>query len=77
MRSPGIWPASSPFLTPATMNCPRLPLCGDTAYPLACEAVRTGPGPRASRLQEGEAGFNPKVNQLACLARAARHHLLW
>ena len=48
----------------------------DTAYPLACEAVRRWPGRVRLVLQEGEAGFNPKVNQLVCLARAARHDLL-
>ena len=49
----------------------------DTAYPLACEAVRgVARAACVSCLQEGEAGFNPKVNQLVCLARAARHDLL-
>jgi ceramide glucosyltransferase len=48
----------------------------DKAYPLACEAVRRWPECVRLVLQEGEAGFNPKVNQLVCLARAARHDLL-
>jgi len=47
----------------------------DTAYPLACEAVRRWPERVRLVLQQGEAGFNPKVNQLVCLARAARHDL--
>jgi ceramide glucosyltransferase len=47
----------------------------DTAYPLACEAVRRWPHRVRLVLQHGEAGFNPKVNQLVCLARAARHDL--
>jgi ceramide glucosyltransferase len=48
----------------------------DTAYPLACEAARRWPDRVRLVLQQGEAGFNPKVNQLVCLARAARHDLL-
>jgi ceramide glucosyltransferase len=48
----------------------------DTAYPLACDAVRRWPGRVRLVLQEGETGFNPKVNQLVSLARAARHDLL-
>ena len=48
----------------------------DAAYPLAREALRRWPGRVRLVLQEGEAGFNPKVNQLVCLARAARHDLL-
>lgn len=48
----------------------------DTAYPVACDAVRRWPGRVRLVLQQGEAGFNPKVNQLVCLARAARHDLL-
>jgi ceramide glucosyltransferase len=48
----------------------------DAAYPLACDAVRRWPGRVRLVLQQGEAGFNPKVNQLVCLARAARHDLL-
>lgn len=48
----------------------------DAAYPLAREAVRRWPDRVRLVLQEGEAGFNPKVNQLVCLARAARHDLL-
>ncbi len=47
----------------------------DTAYPLACEAVRRWPERVRLVLQQGEAGFNPKVNQLVCLAQAARHDL--
>jgi ceramide glucosyltransferase len=48
----------------------------DAAYPLACDAVRRWPGRVRLVLQQGVAGFNPKVNQLVCLARAARHDLL-
>lgn len=48
----------------------------DGAYPLARAAVRRWPGRVRLVLQEGEAGLNPKVNQLVCLARAARHDLL-
>jgi ceramide glucosyltransferase len=43
----------------------------DTAYPLACEAARRWPDRVRLVLQQGEAGFNPKVNQLvpgACRA---------
>src|SRR5277367_776252 len=47
----------------------------DNAYPLACDAVRRWPGRVRLVLQEGEPGFNPKVNQLVSLARAARHDL--
>jgi ceramide glucosyltransferase len=47
----------------------------DTAYPLACEAARRWPERVRLVVQEGEAGFNPKVNQLVCLARAARYDL--
>src|SRR5277367_3389086 len=36
----------------------------DNAYPLACDAVRRWPGRVRLVLQEGEPGFNPKVNQL-------------
>jgi ceramide glucosyltransferase len=48
----------------------------DKAYPLACEVARRWPGTVSLVLQQGETGFNPKVNQLVCLARAARHDLL-
>jgi ceramide glucosyltransferase len=48
----------------------------DAAYPLACATVRRWPGRVRLVLQDGEAGVNPKVNQLVCLARAARHGLL-
>jgi ceramide glucosyltransferase len=48
----------------------------DSAYPLACEARRRWPHRVRLVLQTGEAGYNPKVNQLVCLARAARHDLL-
>ncbi len=48
----------------------------DTAYPLACQAVQCWPGRVRLVLQEGETGFNPKVNQLVCLAHAARFNLL-
>jgi ceramide glucosyltransferase len=48
----------------------------DLAYPLALAAVRRWPDRVRLVFQEGETGFNPKVNQLVCLARAARHDLL-
>jgi ceramide glucosyltransferase len=48
----------------------------DAAYPVAREAVRRWPDRVRLVLQEGETGFNPKVNQLVCLARVARHDLL-
>jgi ceramide glucosyltransferase len=48
----------------------------DLAFPLAIAAVRRWPGRVRLVIQEGEAGFNPKVNQLVCMARAARHDLL-
>jgi ceramide glucosyltransferase len=49
---------------------------GDSAYPIAREAVARWPERIRLVLQEGETGFNPKVNQLVCLAKAARHDLL-
>ena len=48
----------------------------DAAYPLALAAARRWPGRFRVALQRGEPGLNPKVNQLATLARAARHDLL-
>jgi ceramide glucosyltransferase len=48
----------------------------DTAYPVACAARRRWPDCVRLVLQTGEAGFNPKVNQLVCLSRAARYDLL-
>jgi ceramide glucosyltransferase len=48
----------------------------DAAYPVACEALRQWPGRVRLVLQDGAAGFNPKVNQLVCLAKAARHDVL-
>ena len=48
----------------------------DGAYPLAQTALRRWPDRVRLVIQEGEAGLNPKVNQLVCLARAARHDLL-
>jgi ceramide glucosyltransferase len=48
----------------------------DAAYPVACEAVRRWPGRVRLVLQRGAVGFNPKVNQLVCLASAARYDIL-
>lgn len=49
---------------------------GDPAWPVALAAVRRWPGRFRVVVQQGEAGLNPKVNQLIGLARAARHDLL-
>ena len=48
----------------------------DPAYPLAWMAARRWPQRFRVVVQEGEAGLNPKVNQLVTLARHARHDLL-
>ncbi len=49
---------------------------GDPAWRVATEASRRWPGRFRLVLQRGEPGLNPKVNQLICLAAAARHDLL-
>lgn len=49
---------------------------GDAAWPIALAAARRWPGRFRVVLQRGEPGLNPKVNQLATLAREARHDLL-
>ncbi|MEW6433278.1 MAG: glycosyltransferase [Myxococcota bacterium] len=48
----------------------------DPAYTVACRAAARAPRRFRVVLQQGEAGLNPKVNQLVTLARAARHDLL-
>lgn len=48
----------------------------DPAWPVALAAVRRWPGRFRVVVQQGEAGLNPKVNQLIGLARAARHDVL-
>ncbi len=48
----------------------------DAAYPVALAAARRSPGRFRVAVQQGEPGLNPKVNQLATLARAARHDVL-
>jgi ceramide glucosyltransferase len=48
----------------------------DPAYPLACMTARRWPDRFRIVLQQGEAGLNPKVNQLVTLARAARHDII-
>ena len=48
----------------------------DPAYPLAWMAARRWPHRFRIVLQQGEAGLNPKVNQLVTLARHARHDIL-
>jgi ceramide glucosyltransferase len=48
----------------------------DPAWPVALAAVRRWPSRFRVVVQQGEAGLNPKVNQLIGLARAARHDLL-
>jgi ceramide glucosyltransferase len=48
----------------------------DPAYAVALAAEVRWPGRFRVALQRGEPGLNPKVNQLATLARAARHDLL-
>ncbi len=48
----------------------------DPAWDMACAAARRWPKRFRAVLQSGSPGFNPKVNQLVTLARAARHDLL-
>ncbi len=48
----------------------------DAAHPLALKAARRWPGRLRVVIQRGEAGLNPKVNQLVTLAAAARHDIL-
>src|SRR5262245_39649991 len=48
----------------------------DAAYPLAWMAARRWPNRFRIVLQQGEAGLNPKVNQLCTLARHARHDVI-
>jgi ceramide glucosyltransferase len=48
----------------------------DPAFPVACAAARRWPRRFRVVLQRGEPGWNPKVNQLVTLSRAARHDLL-
>ena len=48
----------------------------DAACPVARRLVARHPGRFRLVLQRGEPGLNPKVNQLATLARAARHDVL-
>jgi ceramide glucosyltransferase len=48
----------------------------DPACPVAQAAAARWPGVFRVVLQGGEAGLNPKVNQLVTLARAARHDVL-
>jgi ceramide glucosyltransferase len=48
----------------------------DPAHALAGMAVRRWPHRFRIVLQQGEAGLNPKVNQLVTLARHARHNIL-
>jgi ceramide glucosyltransferase len=48
----------------------------DAAWPVAAAAAARWPGRFRVVLQRGEPGLNPKVNQLASLARAARHDVL-
>ena len=48
----------------------------DPAWPVACAFARRHPERVRVILQRGEAGMNPKVNQLVGLARSARHDLL-
>lgn len=48
----------------------------DAAWELALRTVRRWPHRFRVVVQQGEAGLNPKVNQLIGLARAARHDLL-
>jgi ceramide glucosyltransferase len=48
----------------------------DAAYPVACRVAARNPKRFRVVLQQGEAGLNPKVNQLVTLARFARHDLL-
>jgi ceramide glucosyltransferase len=48
----------------------------DAAYPHALDAAARWPGRFRVVVQRGEAGMNPKVNQLVTLARAARGEVL-
>ncbi|HEX9050050.1 MAG TPA: glycosyltransferase [Anaeromyxobacter sp.] len=48
----------------------------DAAYPVALAAEARWPRRFRVALQRGEPGLNPKVNQLATLARVARHDVL-
>jgi ceramide glucosyltransferase len=48
----------------------------DPALGVAREATRRWPGRFRIVFQRGEPGYNPKVNQLVTLARAARHDVL-
>jgi ceramide glucosyltransferase len=48
----------------------------DPAWGLALRTVRRWPHRFRAVVQQGEPGYNPKVNQLIGLARAARHDLL-
>jgi ceramide glucosyltransferase len=48
----------------------------DPAWEIACAACRRWPERFRVLVQNGSPGFNPKVNQLVTLARAARHDLL-
>ncbi|MFL5320394.1 MAG: glycosyltransferase, partial [Myxococcaceae bacterium] len=49
----------------------------DAAYPIARKFALESPEIFRLILQRGEAGMNPKVNQLVTLARHARHELLF
>ncbi len=48
----------------------------DAAYPVACAAEARWPERFRVVLQRGEAGLNPKINQLVTLSQAARHGVL-
>ncbi|HUB06512.1 MAG TPA: glycosyltransferase [Myxococcales bacterium] len=48
----------------------------DLAYPVACAAEARWPDRFRVVLQRGEAGLNPKINQLVTLSQAARHDVL-
>jgi ceramide glucosyltransferase len=48
----------------------------DAAWPIAEAAARACPSRLRVVVQRGEAGLNPKVNQLVTLAAAARHEIL-
>ncbi len=48
----------------------------DPAYPVAVAAAERWPARFKVAIQRGEPGMNPKVNQLATLARVARHDVL-
>lgn len=49
---------------------------GDPAWEVALRTVRRWPHRFRVVVQEGQASYNPKVNQLIGMARAARHDLL-